>query len=545
MDGSISASSAILEALRLVPGLMRHLAVLAVIPRPIRDGVCLRNRASSEAASGADALPRAHPGRASWIRRMTPLVSTRVTILLAVCLFTPFALRTLSTRLEPYPAVLLPAGASRVRLNQSEVSFSRTTLTCRGRDGNWQPLDVTRLLSPIPPWSFHDIVSNEFGLKSTPLPKASRCNGCRKSSHCPATPPATRRSKPRGDGSRCAWRQPRTASQRFGSQWNERRSAFPRVTSNSTRLCTRACSGWSNRACAWFWNRVAISSRTPSTGLRGIRIAAGLFFLVWYMPVRRWVGEASPAFFNPPPISPARFFLGFPPEAVMVAADVVAVALACLIVVGGKARSCTIALTVFDIAGNVFVYALGEIDHDILLYSFLGCMAFSGWGGQLAWLPDRPHRSDAPERSLALLAVCIAFAMFSAGFEKAIFWVDLDLQAGGFLSWFYTGYFDLDRRHLLASWVLHPATLAFRAGRPALAVVFELGALPALLIGPLAWRAWLLGACLFHLTSTLLLNISFDAHFLPLIAFVDFSRVQAALQKLGRQQLARSSGLLP
>ncbi len=39
-DGRLySASSAILEALRLVPGLMRHLAVLAVIPRPIRDGV--------------------------------------------------------------------------------------------------------------------------------------------------------------------------------------------------------------------------------------------------------------------------------------------------------------------------------------------------------------------------------------------------------------------------------------------------------------------------------------------------------------------------
>ena len=112
---------------------------------------------------------------------------------------------------------------------------------------------------------------------------------------------------------------------------------------------------WSDRACAWFWARVAISSRTPSTGLGVLRIATGLFFLVWYMPVRRWVGEAPPAFFNPPPISPARLFSGFPPEAVMVAADVVAVALACLIVVGVKARSCTIALTVLSIAGNVFV----------------------------------------------------------------------------------------------------------------------------------------------------------------------------------------------
>jgi hypothetical protein len=299
---------------------------------------------------------------------------------------------------------------------------------------------------------------------------------------------------------------------------------------------------WIDRASAWFWNRVAISSHTPSTGLGVLRIAAGLFFLVWFMPVRRWVGVAPPAFFNPPPISLARFFSGFPPEAVMAAADVVAVALACLIVVGVKARSCTIALTVLSIAGNVFVYAFGKIDHDILLYVFLGCMAFSGWGRQLAWLPDRRHRSDVPERSLALLAVCIAFAMFSAGFEKAIFWVDLDLQTGGFLSWFYTGYFDLDRRHLLAPVVLTLPPSLFELADYA-AVVFELGALPALLIGPLAWRLWLLGACLFHLTSTLLLNISFDAHFLPLIAFVDFSRLQATLQKLGRGQLARWPGV--
>jgi hypothetical protein len=299
---------------------------------------------------------------------------------------------------------------------------------------------------------------------------------------------------------------------------------------------------WSDRACAWFWNRLAISSHTPSTGLGVLRIAAGLFFLVWYMPVRRWVGEAPPAFFNPPPISLARFFSGFPPEAVMVAADVVAIALVCLIVVGVKARACTIALTVLSIAGNVFVYAFGKIDHDFLLYVFLGCMAFSGWGRQLAWLPDRPHRSDAPERSLALLAVCMAFAMFSAGFEKAIFWVDLDLQTGGFLSWFYRGYFDLDRRHLLASLVLPLPPTLFELADYA-AVVFELGALPALLIGPLAWRIWLLGACLFHLTSTLLLNISFDAQFPPLIAFVDFSRAQATLYRLGRGRLARLLGV--
>ena len=253
-------------------------------------------------------------------------------------------------------------------------------------------------------------------------------------------------------------------------------------------------------------------------------------------------GVAPPAFFNPPPISLARFFSGFPPEAVMVAADIVAVALACLIVVGVKARSCTIALTILTSPATSSSTRSARSTTTSFCTVFLGCMAFSGWGGQLAWLPDRRHRSDAPERSLALLAVCMAFAMFSAGFEKAIFWVDLDLQTGGFLSWFYTGYFDLDRRHLLAPVVLTLPPSLFELADYA-AVVFELGALPALLIGPLAWRLWLLGACLFHLTSTLLLNISFDAHFLPLIAFVDFSRVQATLQKLGRGQPARWLGV--
>ena len=174
---------------------------------------------------------------------------------------------------------------------------------------------------------------------------------------------------------------------------------------------------------------------TPSTGLGVLRIAAGLFFLVWYMPVRRWVGEAPPAFFNPPPISLARFFSGFPPEAVMFAADVA----------GRRAglpdrrrREGAVVHNRADRIEHRRQRLRLRVRQDRPRHPpvrFLGCMAFSGWGGQLAWLPDRPHRSDAPERSLALLAVCIAFAMFSAGFEKAIFWVDLDLQTGGFLSW--------------------------------------------------------------------------------------------------------------
>ena len=72
--------------------------------------------------------------------------------------------------------------------------------------------------------------------------------------------------------------------------------------------------------------------------------------------------------------------------------------------------------------------------------------------------PDRRIDHKMATRALATAGVLIAFGMFTAGFEKALHWVNFDLSRNGFLSWFYRGYYTLDRKLLLAPVVLKVST---------------------------------------------------------------------------------------
>ena len=160
-----------------------------------------------------------------------------------------------------------------------------------------------------------------------------------------------------------------------------------------------------------------------------------------------------------------------------------------------------------------------------MLWVLLGCMAFSGWGRTLALWPDKPSRYDSPQRAGALLAVLLAFGMLSAGFSKALVWLDFDMTRNGFLAWFYFGYFSLGRQHLLA-----PQVFSFPIWMVELfdysAVLFENSGFLWLLLGPTAFRAWLLVAAGFHLSNTLLLNIPFDLHLPVFLVFTDLARAQ-------------------
>jgi len=113
--------------------------------------------------------------------------------------------------------------------------------------------------------------------------------------------------------------------------------------------------------------------------------------------------------------------------------------------------------------------------------------------------------------------------MFTAGFDKALHWINFDLSTSGFLSWFYGGYYTLDRKLLLAPLVLklHPhltKVLDFAA------VALELSPFLFLLAGRTAWRAWLLIATCFHLANALVLNIPFYFHVIVYLPFVALSR---------------------
>jgi hypothetical protein len=275
-----------------------------------------------------------------------------------------------------------------------------------------------------------------------------------------------------------------------------------------------------------FWQRLEETCSNDVHSLGLFRIIWGLYILLFYAPYSAFVGQVPQAFYSPPILSAAFLFPGFPPYWLMLAGDLVRIWLVVLITLGINTRASTIGLCLLNFILTNFVYSFGKIDHDTLLWAVALCLAFTDWGVPYALVPDRRINPKVAARSLATVGVLISFAMFSAGFDKALHWINADLSTSGFLSWFYSGYYTLERTFLLAPLVLKIPPQFIKILDYA-AVAFELSPFLFLLGGRAAWRAWLLVATCFHLANALLLNIPFHIHllvYLPFVAFAHFIR---------------------
>jgi hypothetical protein len=295
---------------------------------------------------------------------------------------------------------------------------------------------------------------------------------------------------------------------------------------------------WIDRAIGWFWARVAASAAPAVAGLGFLRILSGLFLMLIVAPYSYWVGTSPPTFFKPPSVSVMGLASGFPSTPVMWLADIAAFALSCCVLLGVRARLATLLLVVVGALSSNATMCFGKIDHDAMLWTFLGCMAFSGWGRTLALLPDKPSRLDHPRRAFSLMAVCLGFGMSVIGVHKALGWVDFDLKTNGFLGWFVHGYFVDGRRDLLAKQVPSIPPLGLELIDYA-GVVFEGACLIALLVGRRVWRFWVMAACLFHLINILTLNIPFLQNLLIYLAFVDFGDIQRKLERWWQERSVR------
>lgn len=87
------------------------------------------------------------------------------TALLFTFLVVPFTFRYLAPILEPYPAVLLPSGAGRIKAAEDQMDFVKTAIYGRtaGRV-TWTQLSPSKFLNPVPLEFFPSLAERYFGL---------------------------------------------------------------------------------------------------------------------------------------------------------------------------------------------------------------------------------------------------------------------------------------------------------------------------------------------------------------------------------------------
>lgn len=263
------------------------------------------------------------------------------------------------------------------------------------------------------------------------------------------------------------------------------------------------------------WQRIIESTSVDPNVIRSYRNIYVFIFILLFVPHFSWLANIPDALYNPPRLSIAMFFGGFPNIYILVFFQ--CLLLISLSLIPFKRLSVTFGLVSFFIIiifSNIR-YSIGKIDHEILLPVALLCFTLGNWKqskeNENYILPIPPE---------TLLAIFIGFGMFTAGFQKALYWIDFDLNYSGFLSWFYPGYYNLGRQALLAPVVFKLPSIIIES-LDYFAVAFELSALPVIFFGKkIYWKIWIFIACCFHLAILLFLNISFLMHILVYLPFI-------------------------
>ena len=269
------------------------------------------------------------------------------------------------------------------------------------------------------------------------------------------------------------------------------------------------------------WERIIASSELSDSTLRACRILLPGLYLCFYLPSYNWITDMPDAWFNPAPLSIAIFFTSFPELWLLQVTQTLLILSAALLMAGFRPRLSGLLFCGLHLFITSFEYSAGKIDH--VAHLFLLCFfsfSLGNWGG------NEPRRFKLPIPCGTLLALLLAFGMFTAGFEKAIRWIDFNINTSGFLSWYFSGFYNLGRDALLAPFVSQVPKIGLELMDYS-AVAFELSPFICLILGRRYWIAWCAIACTFHAGTTMLLNISFPYQ---LFGYVPFSLYPHSLQ---------------
>ncbi|MGB0414383.1 MAG: hypothetical protein ACPGJU_08030 [Coraliomargarita sp.] len=262
------------------------------------------------------------------------------------------------------------------------------------------------------------------------------------------------------------------------------------------------------------WERIIASSELTDTTLRACRLLLPGLYLLIYLPSYNWIANMPDAWYDPAPLSSAMFFSSFPDLWILQITQTLLVLCLALLMAGVKPRLTGLLFCGLHLFITSFEYSAGKIDH--VAHLFLLCFfsfSLGNWGSSI------PTKFRLPIPCGTLLALLLTFGMFTAGFEKAIRWIDFNSNTSGFLSWYFSGYYNLGRDQLLAPFVTEIPKLGLEFMDYS-AVALELSPLACLLLGRRYWITWCAIACSFHAGTTLLLNISFPYQFFGYLPFI-------------------------
>lgn len=273
-----------------------------------------------------------------------------------------------------------------------------------------------------------------------------------------------------------------------------------------------------------FWTRITTSVSVSDRSLPVFRILLACWILLFHFESWFWIGELPDYLMMEPVLSLANVLRSYPDATLMYALDIFRLLLVACLLFGIRARSAGITLFVVSIFSKSLQYTLGSIEHDFLLYFLLFILSFSNWGTELALIPDSRRKAYSSGLLLGIFALCLTWGMFTAGFLKALVWIDFDTGTSGFMRWLTEGYYSMERNHFLTGFMLG-VDWKWLEIMDYLAVVFELTPLIFLLRSRKAWITWILVAVAFHFINVLVLNINFMTHLLVYAVFIDWGRL--------------------
>ncbi|PEN08783.1 hypothetical protein CRI93_03225 [Longimonas halophila] len=241
-----------------------------------------------------------------------------------------------------------------------------------------------------------------------------------------------------------------------------------------------------------------------------------------------FVGALPNAFFLPPP-GPLMLLPGPPPSWLLDALHLLLTGSLVALLVGYRTRWASWAVFGLLLTGYGFAFSVGKINHVMLFVLLPLVMSLTNWGAAYSMDAQAQRTPRAVQTwPLALLALLIGFAMFTAGFSKLIGgWLDPTTQAtqGHFVKQF----FARGRQDFLAPWLLQVDSVVFWELLDWGTVLFEMGFLVAV-VRKQTMRLFLAAAIGFHLGTLLMLNIAFVFNYIVYAAFISWGPLAKRLQ---------------